>query len=103
MIWWGRKINDDYAWELCAFHKYRDFSDGVDIFKFNLNWDRYLADHTPRFEFMFIILNFVVCEFNIYYIWHRDNLDESDTPNEHVCTTNPPSLIQADSCPTQEP
>lgn len=73
MIWWGTKINDNYGWELSALHMLREFSDGLTFFEFQCNWDKYLADHTPRFDVMLVILNFKVFEFNIYYLWHRDD------------------------------
>lgn len=76
MIWIGRPINKDYAWELSAFYKYRDFSDGVDFINVIVNWDRYLDDHTPRFEISLRILNITLLEFNIYYVWHRDNPED---------------------------
>jgi hypothetical protein len=79
-IWWGREINDDYAWEFSALHKYRPFSDGISFLEFNVNWDRYLADHTPRFGVMLVILNFKVFEFSIYYMYHRDNEDVEIPP-----------------------
>jgi len=66
-------INDDYAWELCGIYMLRQFSDGVDFLTLKLNWDRYLADHTPRFEIGLIILNCNIFEFTIYYRHHRDS------------------------------
>jgi hypothetical protein len=68
MICWGRKINENYAWELSGLHKARKFSDGVTAFELVCDWDKHLAD----FEISLVILNFVVVEFNIYYLWHRD-------------------------------
>jgi len=78
MINWGRKINEDYAWEFSGLHKLREFSDGLSIFEFRCNWDRYLADHTPRLEISLVILNFMVFEFNIYYLWHQDDPEPFD-------------------------
>jgi hypothetical protein len=75
MIWWGRKINENYGWELSALHLFRQFSDGITFFEFTINWDRYLGDHTPRFDIMLVVLNFKVIEFNIYYLWHRDHYE----------------------------
>jgi len=72
MIIFNNKINKNYGWELALFHKLRNFSDGVSIIDFKINWDRYLADHTPRFELHFIFLNYTIIEFNIYYLHHRD-------------------------------
>lgn len=72
MIWIGNTINKDYAWEIAALHKLRQFSDGISFIEFNVNWDRYIADHTPRFDIMLVICNFTIVEFSIYYVWHRD-------------------------------
>lgn len=50
-------------WEVQLFSKVRNFSDGVDFFKFKINWDRYEDFHSPKFE---IELDF----FNIHnHIW----------------------------------
>lgn len=84
MFWIGNKINDDYGWELSGFHLIRQFSDGMSLFEFTANWDKYLSDHTPRFDIMFVILNFKVFEFSIYYLHHRDE----PIPNNHICKTN---------------
>jgi len=72
MILWNGIINKNYAWEFSALHMFRQFADGISFFEFHINWDRYLADHTPKFDIMLIILNISVFEFNIYYLHHRD-------------------------------
>lgn len=69
----GGTIGNDYAWELDFFYKLRDFKDGVTFFEFVLNWDKYMCDHNPRFEFSLMILNFKIWEFSIYNVWHVDN------------------------------
>lgn len=69
----GGKINIDYGWELTIFHQIRKVSDGITIFEKKINWDRYLADHSPRFEFHVVILNYTIIEFNVFYLHHRDN------------------------------
>jgi len=84
MFWMGNKINKNYAWELSGFHMIRQFSDGMSFFEFTTNWDKYLSDHTPRFDIMFIILNFKVLEFSIYYLHHRDE----PIPDNHICKIN---------------
>lgn len=81
MILWGNKINDDYAWEFVALHKFRDFGDGITFFKKFIKWDRYLADHKPSFTIQLIIFNFNIFEFNIYYIWHRDENGKPEKPD----------------------
>jgi len=65
------KINDNYGWEVTVFHKLREASDGVIFFDGKINWDRYLADHSPRFEIHIVIFNYTIIEINIYYLHHR--------------------------------
>jgi hypothetical protein len=67
----GGNINDDYGWELTLFHKIRNSSDGIIFFDQKLNWDRYIADHSPKLELHLIILNYTIIELNIYYLHHR--------------------------------
>ncbi len=66
-------ITDNYAWEFQLFYKYRDFSEGVDFFDFDMTFDKYICDHNPKFEFGLKILNFIIFNFTIYNIWHTDN------------------------------
>jgi len=75
MITFGRKINNDYGWEIALLHKLRNFSDGVTFLETKINWDRYIGDHTPRFEFHLVLLNHTVIEINVYYLHHRENED----------------------------
>lgn len=50
-------------WEVQLFARFREFSDGITFFKFNVNWDRYEDEHSPGFQ---IELTF----FNIYsHFW----------------------------------
>jgi len=74
----GGKIGSDYGWEVTAFHNVREASDGVLFFEGKINWDRYLADHSPRFELHLIVLNHTVVEINVFYLHHRDT-GERDT------------------------
>jgi len=66
------KISDDYGWEVTVFHKLRETSDGVIFFDGKINWDRYLADHSPKFEIHLVIFNYTIIEINILYLHHRD-------------------------------
>lgn len=75
MITFGRKISNDYGWEIALFHKLRDFSDGVTFLETKINWDKYIGDHTPRFEFHLVLLNHTVIEVNVYYLHHRASED----------------------------
>jgi len=65
-------INEDYAWEITFFNKVRDFADGLTFLDIQVNWDRFLANHTPKFEVMITVLNCVLLETSIYYRHHRD-------------------------------
>lgn len=83
MIWLFKQLNKDYGVEFCSLYSYRNFSDGVSFIDFNINWDRYLADHTPRFDIRLAICNFMLIDFSVYYLHHRDELygcpeDEDD-------------------------
>jgi hypothetical protein len=64
-------ISEDYGWEITVFHKLRQTSDGVIFFDGKINWDRYLADHSPRFEMHLVIFDYTIIEINIYYSHHR--------------------------------
>jgi len=67
----GGTISDDYGWEITVFHKLREFSDGVSFFDAKINWDRYLGDHSLRFEIHLVMFNYTIIEINIYYLHHR--------------------------------
>ena len=76
MITFGRKVSNDYGWEITLFHKLREFSDGMTFLETKINWDRYIGDHTPRFEFHLVLLNHTIIEVNVYYLHHRSKEDE---------------------------
>lgn len=69
----GGKFSGDYGWEVTVFHKPRETSDGVIFLDAKINWDRYLSDHSPRFEVHLILFNYTIIEINIYYLHHRDD------------------------------
>ena len=69
----GGKINENYAWELTLFYKYREFKDGIDFVEFDTKYDRYMEDHNPKFELSLRILNCTIFDFGIYNVWHADN------------------------------
>lgn len=91
LFWFHGKINKNYGWEFCGGHFYRSFKDGLDAFNFQFIWDRYLADHSPRLQIMLVILNYKIFEFGIYYLHHRDNLEDDILDN--ICISNSTSLI----------
>ncbi len=50
-------------WEVQLFALTRSLADGLTLFKFNINWDRYEDDHSPAFQIELTI-------FNIYsHLW----------------------------------
>jgi len=44
-------------WEMQLFANIRDLSDGLKIFNLNINYDRYVSEHTPSFQIELTILN----------------------------------------------
>ena len=70
MIVFKGKFNKDYGWEITLFHKLRNYSDGITFWESKINWDRYLADHSPRFQIHIILMNYTLIEVNIYYLHH---------------------------------
>jgi hypothetical protein len=68
----GGKISREYGWEVTVFHKLRETSDGVIFFDGKINWDRYLADHSPRVEMHLVMFNYTIIEINVYYLHHRN-------------------------------
>jgi hypothetical protein len=67
-------INKNYGWELGIGNICRRIKDGVNIIEFQINWDRYEGNHSPRFEIYFTIFNCKIIEFSIYYLHHRNNV-----------------------------
>ena len=65
-------IKSDYASSLTFFRKVRDWSDGITFFNLEVNWDKYLSDHSPYFRIRLTVLNHILIEFEIYYKYHRD-------------------------------
>lgn len=66
-------LNKNYALEIVAFNKIRNFSDGLSFFELTFNWDRYKGDHSPRIEFFFLLFNITILEMNIYYRFHKED------------------------------
>ena len=68
----GIKLNSNYGLDWNFFYKVREFSDGIDWIRFNINYDKFLSDHKPSFELYFGILNITIVEINVYYLHHRE-------------------------------
>jgi hypothetical protein len=59
-------------WEIQLFAMIRSFSDGLTLFKFNINFDRYESDHSPALQIELTI-------FNIYnHLWIYQNNYEQE-------------------------
>jgi hypothetical protein len=58
-------------WEVQLFALTRSLADGLTLFKFNFNFDKYKSDHSPAFQIELTI-------FNVYsHFWvYQDNYDE---------------------------
>jgi len=59
-------------WEVTVVHKIREASDGIIFIDGKINWDRYLEDHSQKFEIHLVMLNYTIIEINIYYLHHRN-------------------------------
>jgi hypothetical protein len=73
MILFGKQLTNNYGLEIALFHHLRQFTDGLTIFNVNVNWDRYLSDHTPRFVCHIVVCNYTLIEINIYYLFHNND------------------------------
>lgn len=76
MLSCGGHISQEYGWELTLFHKLRAYRDGITFLEVHINWDRYQADHCPRFTVHLILCNVTVFEWHIYYLHHRDRASQ---------------------------
>jgi hypothetical protein len=70
MLCWSKKISKNYVFEISGLHKIRLLKDGVSGINFDINWDRYKADHNPKFTVMLTVLNFKIIEISIYNVNH---------------------------------
>ena len=73
MLYWNGKVTKNYNWELDFFRFIRRFRDGITFFEFEINWDRYKDDHSPKFGVSLHVMNFTIFEFNIYANLHHYN------------------------------
>ena len=55
-------------WESQLFAFTRSFKDGITLFRFNINWDRYEDEHSPSFQIELTILN---C-YNHFWIYQNN-------------------------------
>lgn len=84
MITFNGKFGRDYGLEIVLFHKLREYSDGITFWESKINWDRYLADHSPKFTIHIVLLNYTLIEINIYYLHHRPIEDEKTIEKEII-------------------
>jgi hypothetical protein len=73
MWWYSGKINENYSWEICFFHRRRDLKDGIDFFNLKVELSRWRADHNPQFDLHLVILNYTIFQLNIINNWHIDD------------------------------
>jgi len=67
-------------WEAQLFALVREFRDGITFFKFNMNWDRYLDDHTPAFQIELTVLNLY------FHFWvYQNNYVIAEDTYEDLC------------------
>lgn len=66
---------------LAVFTKYRRYSDGVDIFNFIFNLNKYKWGHTPELWLTLTIFNINIIEFHAYNIneYEDEDRDEIET------------------------
>ena len=69
----GTKLGKNYAWEVQLFYLVRSVCDGFTPFKLLMDFDWYVSDHKPSFEFGLVLLNFSIFELTIYNIYHCDD------------------------------
>jgi hypothetical protein len=70
MILLSKKISKNFAFEVSLLHKIRDSKDGITFFNANVNLDLFAADHCPKFDFIFIIMNIKILEIEVYNVNH---------------------------------
>jgi len=58
-------------WEMQLFATVRSFSDGLTLFRFNFNIDRYESDHSPALQIELTIFNL----YNHFWVY-QNNPDE---------------------------
>lgn len=63
-------VNKKYAWELVLLNHFRNLKDGITFCECTVDVSWYKADHNPKFSIHWILLNWVIIEFNIYNINH---------------------------------
>jgi len=84
MLWISKKVSKKYVMCLSGFHMIRKFKDGISFFEFVINHDLFKGDHNPHFRIMLIFLNFKVFEFEVYNIYHKEEVRvEERSPCSH--------------------
>jgi hypothetical protein len=70
MILFNWKITKNFALDISCFYFCRHIKDGIDWISFEIDSSWFEGDHNPQFSIIFIILNFIIFEFNIYNKHH---------------------------------
>jgi hypothetical protein len=75
---WFVKLSENYGLELNFFYKVRDYSDGINFINGEVNLNLYKADHSPNFRIELIVMNVMLFEFHIYYLFHRESEEDDE-------------------------
>lgn len=67
-------------WEGQFFAKLRSFKDGITFFNLNINFDRYISEHTPSFQIEFTFFNY----YNHLWIYQNNFEVENDDYDDFV-------------------
>lgn len=76
MIIFHQRITENFALDICGFYTYRSFKDGISFLELNINFDKYKADHNPKFQINLRIFNFTILEVDIYNVNHVEQEKE---------------------------
>ena len=62
----GVLLPGNRVFEIAGLYPVRRLGDGLTVFEFKINFDRYVSDHTPKFSIQLLICNINVLEISVY-------------------------------------
>ena len=71
----GGQLTKNYGFEWEMLRVLRPWRDGIDFLTLECGWDRFEDDHKPSAGFRLVVLNLTLLELNVYYLYHRDELE----------------------------
>jgi hypothetical protein len=71
VMFFTKKLTENYAMEISLFQKVRASSDGIDFIHLECSLDLFDGDHKPSFRFALEVCNFDIFDFSIYNMNHR--------------------------------